>query len=293
MEGGTMRRPRLVFCVPVALVMILSVGATAGISQAAQARGLGPIVQHAKRHGSGTGLRVPPGPKPPSGKAEFVATFYGKTLNTKVWDTCYPYMSQSGCTNFGNKEEAEWYLPSQVRVYGGVLHLVAKREKTEGNNAAGKPKVYYCRSGMVTSHPGLRFKYGYMQIVANLPHSAGLWPALWMLPANETGLPEIDILESWGVDARAGSFFHPYPKGSRVDRGLVPVSWTKGWQTYSLNWTSSFMRFYVGKHLVLTVHTQIPHSAMYLIADLAEYQPPAKGYCTGQMEIRSVRVWKN
>jgi beta-glucanase (GH16 family) len=288
-----MRRPRLAFCVPVALGMILSVGATAGISQAAQPRNHSATAHQPRRHRLAAGLEIPPGPKPPSGKAEFVATFSGTRLDTKVWDTCYPYMSQTGCTNFGNKEEAEWYVPGQVRVYGGDLHLIAKREKTEGTNVKGKPKVYYCRSGMVTSHPGLRFKYGYMQVVAKIPHGLGLWPALWMLPANETGLPEIDILESWGVNVKAGSFFHPYPKGSHSDRGLIPVRWTKGWQTYALNWTKDKMQFYVGKRLVLTVHTQVPHSAMYFIADLAEYLPAAKGYCTGQLEIHSIRVWKN
>lgn len=38
-------------------------------------------------------------PAPPKGKPEFSATFFGSKLNTKVWDTCYPGDSQSGCRN--------------------------------------------------------------------------------------------------------------------------------------------------------------------------------------------------
>ena len=31
---------------------------------------------------------------------------------------------------------------------------------------------------------------------------------------------------------------------------------------------------------------------MYFLADLAEYLPAKRGYCTGQLEIRSVKIWK-
>jgi beta-glucanase (GH16 family) len=288
-----MRRGRLAVCAPVALAVVLWTGATAAPSlagQVATARAVGRLA--ASRPGVSAEIKIRPGPTPPRGKPEFVAHFSGKRLNTKVWDTCYPFASQTGCTNFGNPEEREWYVPGQVRVYNGILHLVAARKKIKGTAKSGKPKEYYCRSGMVTSHPGLRFKYGFLQITARIPHSLGLWPALWMVPANETSLPEIDILESWGLD-RAGSFFHPYPAGSRHDRAAIPVSWTRGWQTYTLDWTPSRLSFYTGKALIMTVTKKVPHSAMYFIADLAEYLPVAKGYCAGQLEIHSVKLWKN
>ena len=119
----------------------------------------------------------PPGLNP-AWRPAFTADFSGSRLNTSVWATCYPWMdTPSGCTNFGNTEY-EWYLPGQDQVSGGVLHLVAQRTPTPGMTADGTPKAYSCRSGMVTTYPGFRFQYGYVQVVAQIPNGPGLWPAL-------------------------------------------------------------------------------------------------------------------
>jgi beta-glucanase (GH16 family) len=230
-------------------------------------------------------------PQPPSGKPAFDATFGGKRLNSKDWDTCYPMDSQRGCTNFGNHMEAEWYLPSQVRVSGGVLHLVARRKRTVGTTKTGAREVYGCRSGMITSYPGFKFKYGFVQVVANIPHANGLWPALWLEPANGQDRPEIDMVESWGVNALTASFYHPVAK-RRNERAEYSPALTRGWQTYSLSWTRYRLRYYIGSKLILNLKRAIPDQPMYFLADLAEYLPARPGDCSGQLKIRSVKIWK-
>jgi Glycosyl hydrolases family 16 len=229
-----------------------------------------------------------------SGRLEFSATFYGSHVNTKTWSTCYPKMdTPAGCTNFDG-QEVEWYLPSQVVIYDRVLHLVAKRMPTDGYADTGKPEVYACRSGMITTYKSFTFKYGFVQVVAKIPHAPGLWPALWLDPANGAVVPEIDMVESWGVDQRTAAYFHPAPlppPGHRIVRGLIPRDWTTGWQTYSLSWTRSQLTYYVGGNVVLTVTKSVPHQAMYFLADLAEYVKTDPGNCHGQMLIRSVKVW--
>jgi len=229
----------------------------------------------------------------PRGKPEFDATFRGSKLNTKVWDTCYPFLANQngGCTNYGNKMEAEWYQPSQVKVSGGVVRLIAQRKQTVGATSTGARKVYGCRSGMITSYPGFQFKYGFVQVVANIPHANGLWPALWLAAANGKFPPEIDMVESWGVKVETASFFHPVT-GKQV-RAKYSPSLTRGWKTYSLAWTKSRLKFYVGSKLVMTVTKNVPQQAMYFIANLAEYLPAKRGYCNGQLDIRSVKVWKS
>jgi beta-glucanase (GH16 family) len=229
---------------------------------------------------------------PPAGKPEFSGTFTGTALNTKIWDTCYPLQPNfgGGCTNWGNHQETEWYTPSQVKVSAGYLRLTATRETTSGFNQNGSPKTYGCRSGMVTNYPGFKFEYGFVQVVADVPHAAGLWPALWLAAASGQWPPETDMLESWGVNHEEAAFFHPV--GNRWSKGSIALSLTKGWQTYSLRWTSSKLTFYVGNHVVLTVTKGVPHQRMYLIANVAEYAPPAAGNCTGTMLIKSVKVWK-
>jgi beta-glucanase (GH16 family) len=232
-------------------------------------------------------------PKPPKGKPAFNAGFGGSKLNTKVWDTCYPFMTnyKGGCTNFGNHQEAEWYLPSQVKVSGGVVHLVAQRERTVGRTSTGKRKVYDCRSGMITSYPGFKFEYGFVQVVANISHGNGLWPALWLAAANGKFPPEIDMVESWGVHVETASFFHPVT--GKTSRARYSPGLTRGWQTYSLSWTSSTLKYWVGKKLVMTITKDVPQQAMYFVADLAEYLPAKRGYCSGQTEIKSVKIWTN
>jgi beta-glucanase (GH16 family) len=235
-----------------------------------------------------------PGVLHPTGSPEFSATFTGSTLNRSVWDTCYPWLSQRGCRNFGNAEEHEWYLPSQDQVSGGVLHLVAQRELTEGTNRYGAPEQYDCRSGMITSYPGLRFRYGYIQIVARIPSSPGLWPALWLDPANFTWPPEMDIVESWGDAAVAGSYFHPEKHERDTSRVFyTPASRVAGWHTFALSWTRTQMTWLVDGHVTMTVRDKVPHEKMIFIADLADYKPVGGfNQCTGEMLIRSVDVWR-
>ena len=230
--------------------------------------------------------------RPPKGKPAFDATFSGTRLKTGIWDTCYPKLAnyKGGCTNYGNSEEREWYLASQVKVSGGVVHLVAQKKRTIGATSTGKRKVYSCRSGMITSYPSFNFKYGFVQVVADIPHAKGLWPALWLAATNGQYPPEIDMVESWGVNRKTGSFYHPV-KGS-TSRALYAPSLTRGWRTYSLSWTSSRLRFYVGSKLVLTVSKNVPHQQMYFLADLAQYMPVRSGECTAQLSIKSVKIWK-
>jgi beta-glucanase (GH16 family) len=227
----------------------------------------------------------------PKGAPEFSATFSGSSVDTSTWTTCYPEMNlATGCTNFGNKEY-QWYLPSQDRVSGGVLRLVAKREPTPGQTVQKTPKEYSCRSGVVTTYPSLQFEYGFVQVVAKIPHKPGLWSGLWLAAADNIWPPEIDMIESWGVDNETAAFFHPATKKLQQNKGNIPVSLTQGWQTYSVSWTKSEMEYFVGDTKVLTVTRHVPHQLMYFLADLAESVKPAAGNCSGQLEIRSVKVW--
>jgi beta-glucanase (GH16 family) len=240
-------------------------------------------------------LAATPGATQARGRLEFSAGFRGRKLDTKVWSTCYPAMDgPSGCTNFDG-HEYEWYLPSQARVYDG-LSLVAQRIRTRGFADTGKPEIYGCRSGMITTYKSFRFRYGFLQVVAEIPHSTGLWPALWLASANGALVPEIDMVESWGTDARTMAYFHPAPlppPGHRLIRGVIPLDLTTGWQTYSLSWTKSQLTYYVGSHVVLVVRKDVPHQAMYFLADLAEYVKPAAGNCNGRLQIKSVKVWSS
>jgi beta-glucanase (GH16 family) len=234
----------------------------------------------------------PPAPDP-SGTPTFASDFSGRSLNTSIWATCYPWMDvPTGCTNFGNANEQEWYLPSQDQVSGGVLHLVAQPIATRGTNSAGAPKTYECRSGMVTTMPGFSFEYGVVQVVARIPSTAGLWPALWLLATDEVWPPEIDMLEEWGPPDRAiGEYFHPT---DYMTVGVSPLTGdlSTGWHTFTLQWTPTSLTWWIDGQQELTTSSDIPAQEMYFLADLADYSMSSKGSCQGSLLIQSVKIWQ-
>lgn len=228
---------------------------------------------------------------PPNYKLAFSTDFPGTVLDTSTWAQCYPWSpSPPGCSNFGNADEREWYLPSQVHVDNG-LALVAQRTPTQGSDEDGNPKTYTCRSGMVTTYPSVHLKYGFVQVTARLPFGKGLWPAIWLIPADQSWPPEIDIVEHWDTQPTASATLH-YGQQNTQQRGTVNFpDADKGWHTYTLYWTRSRITIYYDNQLALTTTAHIPQRTMYLLLDLAD-ENNTPGSCSGTMYVKSVNIWK-
>jgi beta-glucanase (GH16 family) len=81
------------------------------------------------------------------------------------------------------------------RVNGGVLSIVAQRTPPEF-----RPFLYDFEftSGVLTTRASLVQRYGYFEMRARIPAGKALWPAFWLLPADKSWPPEIDILEVVG-----------------------------------------------------------------------------------------------
>lgn len=224
-------------------------------------------------------------------KLSFDATFSGSSLNTSLWSTCYPWGTTNGCTNFSTvNKELEWYLPSQARVYNGALHLVAQHEPTSGTDKLGAPKEYECRSGMVTTYHSFQFEYGYVQVVAQIPYSKGLWSALWLAAANLKWPPEIDLMEHWGTLLAYHMYLHRLSLSS-VLRGAGDVpNLSTGWHVISLSWTPTKLTWYIDGTAVMSTTTGVPQQPMYFIANLAD-DVAGPGTCSGTMLVQSVKIW--
>lgn len=285
-------KERLIVTVAVAMAVTGVVGwvplsAAAGGSDAKAGRSASP-------HRSATQLPPPPTPgavTTPGWHLTFDGQFSGSKLNTTIWATCYPWMDvPTGCTNFGNREY-QWYLPSQDRVSGGMLHIVAKEVPTEGTTKRGAPKRYPCRSGMITTYPSYNFKYGYVQVVARLPVRA-MWSAFWLAASNLHWPPEMDFLEAWG-EGHTRSYYHSVG-GKRSSSHPIRANLSAGWHTFGLMWSAYKMTAYIDGRRTLTVHHGIARQKMYFIADMAANRPAgAKLTCGGTLLIRSVRVWQH
>jgi len=112
-------------------------------------------------------------------------------------------------------------------------------------------------------------RYGRVEIRAKMPTGDWIWPALWMLPVNNTYGPwpasgEIDIVEARGNSIEYtdhGSNFvqgalnwGPTPALNSVQKSLSwwsnkRVPFSADFHTYALEWTSSFIRIYVDTRL--------------------------------------------
>ncbi|TFK37023.1 glycoside hydrolase family 16 protein [Crucibulum laeve] len=110
-------------------------------------------------------------------------------------------------------------------------------------------------------------RYGKVEIKAKMPKGDWLWPAVWMLPENNTygawpASGEIDIIEARGngpdYPAQGSNFMR-----STLNYGPIPavIKQIFGWQSlkrssfdkdfhiYGLEWDEQFMRFYVDSRI--------------------------------------------
>ena len=213
------------------------------------------------------------------------------TLDFKTWEH---ELTLSG----GGNWEFQWYVNNRSNSYvrNGVLYLMptmtadAIGEDTVRNGKVdiwgGSPAdmctgnaFYGCfrsaadsgnvinpiRSARLRSTKALNFQYGRVEIKAKLPKGDWLWPAIWMLPANNEygqwpASGEIDIMESRGNDPTTyasvggsdsfGSTLHWGPAWdyNRYDLTHKDFKYTKSlgddFHTYGLYWDATQLYTY-------------------------------------------------
>lgn len=247
----------------------------------------------------------PPGSGRSSGpRLVFNATFNGSQLNHARWSTCYWWGSR-GCTIATNRE-LEWYLPGQVSVGGGMVRLIASRRWVRGADGA----LYRYASGMISSgptptadRPKFAFRYGLAEARMWIPAGAGLWPAFWLLPANESDLPEIDVAEIIGQSPGVVRM-HLHYRGRRGKNAVDGFDWhsgaslAAGWHLFGIDWEPGRITWLVDGHTRWSVTgSAVPHVPMYPIADLAvggqqAGKPSAQTRFPSALAINWIRVWQ-
>ncbi len=226
--------------------------------------------------------------------------FSGATLDTHHWSTCY-WWSTTTCTN-GSTHELEGYVPANASVGTGALHLVADRKPTFVDG-----KLYSYSSGMISGARGNRalfsFKYGYVEARARVPAGIGLWSALWMLPADRTTLPEIDIFEvvgeQPGVDAQHVHWRDAGGNEQQLGNNASGTDLSSGWHVYGLLWEPDAISWYVDGARTWTVRRAgaVPQVPMYVIADLAvggyfTHAPDTTTPFPSELRFDYLRVWQ-
>ncbi len=203
----------------------------------------------------------------------------GGRPNDHVWRTTYgdgAHSDVSSRTLKGNKEVQLYVDPTMTdgqgrslglnpfAVHDGVLDIVADRTKPQ--NLAGL-SGYGFTSGLISSQPSFSQLYGYFEARLKLPEGKGLWPAFWMLPADLSWPPEIDVMESIGDPKTAFMSVH---SAMMKTQGVEVHASSAGFHTYAVAWDEKKVIFFLDG--VEEGRAQTPadmHKPMYVLANLA------------------------
>ena len=142
-------------------------------------------------------------------------------------------------------------------------------------NTSTSEIVQPVKSGRINTKKGATIKYGRVEVTAKLPAGDWLWPAIWMMPVNDTYGPwpmsgEIDIAESrgnnytynqggnnivssalhWGPNAANDAWWR-----TNVKRTALHTTYAAQEHTFGLEWSQKYIFTYVNSKLLQVLYT--------------------------------------
>ena len=209
-------------------------------------------------------------------------------LDPAKWSPAYP----PGVHPLGCNNEKQSYAPENAGTRDGSLVLRAERRTREKQPFT---------SGMVVSHGKFSQRYGWFEARIKVPKGKGFWPAFWLLPADKTWPPEIDIMEHKGrIPDAVWLTLHLPQKGTWQPKS-VGEEWrgpdfTADFHTFAVEWGPQSMRWYVDGIERHRFSGQTPAVPMYLILNLAvggdwDGEPDAATVFPSEMIVDWVRVY--
>ena len=236
--------------------------------------------------------------------------FDGTKLDTSKW---------SYETGSGHNNEKQYYTKDNISVSDGTLKITAKKESVSG---------YPYTSGRIETitDDGEKLfvtKYGKIEARIKLPAGTGLWPAFWMMPADNVygSWPlsgEIDIMEARGrlLNEVNGTIHfgekRPFNRSLGGSYTLPSTTDITDYHVYGVEWKENLIIWYVdgvefyrtSNWYTMTDGTVAEYPApfnqeFYLILNLAvggDYdsgRTPSSSDLPGTMEVDYVRVYHN
>jgi beta-glucanase (GH16 family) len=153
-----------------------------------------------------------------------------------------------GDHGWGNNELQYYSKENQknVRIVDGILIIEAHADSSH-------PKGY--TSARIVTKGQAAWQYGYIEMRAKLPEGTGTWPAIWMLPEENTfgGWPrsgEIDIMEHVGFDpGRVHGTVHTeafnHSIGTQKGAQLMVPDFQNEFHTYAIDWSKDKIDFFI------------------------------------------------
>lgn len=177
--------------------------------------------------------------------------FDGDTLNDKIWTR---EVREVGWTN----NELQAYTESEDNVFVKDGNLVLKALPAEDGTYT---------SGKVNSQNKADFQYGKVVARAKVPKGKGLWPAIWMMPQDESfygqwpKCGEIDIMEVLcdNVTKSYATIHYGEPHAEQqgefiIENALKSGTLASKFHDYSVEWEPGEIRFYVDDRQVIAIN---------------------------------------
>ncbi|WP_414475522.1 family 16 glycosylhydrolase [Microvirga sp. M2] len=194
-----------------------------------------------------------------------------------TWEPHYPWGART------NNKELEFYVdprpgkdPASLTALGpfsiddGKL-LIRANPVPAAHRAAAQGQPY--SSGLLTTARSFAFQYGYVEIRARIPAGQGLWPALWLIPLDQSWPPEIDIMETLGH--RTGEYWATLYGGpkARPDKSTTLVrtpDLAADFHMFGVKWTAKDVTWFFDGKAVAQAPTPVNmHKPMYIVVNLA------------------------
>lgn len=205
----------------------------------------------------------------------------GGTWATFLGYNWTPIDSVKNRTQIGNKEE-ELYVDKGFRGTGDKALGLNPFSVTRGIlniTASYKPSMpelsgYRYISGMISSQYTFSQTYGVFEMRAKLPAGRGLWPAFWLLPADKSWPPEIDIMEILGHEpSTLYTTLHSKADGAHTKSDIPAISIpdsSKDFHTYAVDWGPEVTIFYFdNKEVARRPTPKDMNKPFFILANLA------------------------
>ncbi len=240
-------------------------------------------------------------------------SLYNSSTGNGTWKTSFISGNQTGSQSWmsrtlqPNSEQEIYVDPSYAgsgttalglnpfSINNGVLTITATNTPTADLAVLNN---YKYTSGLLTTEKSFSQTYGYFEMKAELPSGQGVWPAFWMLPADGSWPPELDVMEQIGGKNVYQTSHYVDSSGAAVATGFssyVPTNAT-GFHTYGVLWTPKTLAWYVdGVEVATTATPAEMNKPMYMLVNLAvggNWPGSApSNFTSAQMEVDYVRAY--
>jgi beta-glucanase (GH16 family) len=185
----------------------------------------------------------------------------GRGVDTGSWQIDSTDGCSRGNCGWGNNEKEYYSAAAENLALDGLGHLrIVARRAAAGLNCYYGPCRY--TSGKITTRGKVAARPGRVEARIKLPAGQGLWPAFWLLGADDPPLPwpdcgELDIMENHGsnLQSTSSAIHGPGYFGNTpfVHATSGHGSFAEDFHTFAVEWDSLRVRFFVDDSLHYTV----------------------------------------